>query len=73
MAFDGIDPFARPRTIWDCLISGGIPTNATAAELQWLAREHERRSRYQQRDGEISPAAHLNEAARCRHAMRRIA
>ena len=68
---DGIDPFAKPRTVWDCLVSGGIPTHATAGDLAWLAREHERRSHYTQQPLEIGPADHVSEVARCRRAMRR--
>ncbi len=72
--FDGIDPFARPRTVWDCLISGGLPHGANRATLRWLWRQHIQRARMQAPQPlEITPAGHLVEAARCRHAMRRIA
>lgn len=51
---------------------GGIPTGATRKTLRWLHRAHISRARMRSpQPWEISPAAHLDEAARCRRAMRR--
>ncbi len=70
--FDGIPPI-RPRSVWDCLLFGGFPQDANSATLRWLRKQHIQRAGIgAPQPLEISPVAHLVEAMRCQHAMRRI-
>jgi hypothetical protein len=55
---------------FQCVLFGGIPAGATRKTLRWLHRQHLHRAAMRsQQPLEISPAAHLDQAARCRRAM----